>query len=87
MRPGTRGCADTKDPALLGCEEAALICSASFYFRLNDQDWKIGEILPQRPGFYLEEGWQKRNRESERLSRIDMEPSPPSRLTSTVKGL
>lgn len=28
MRPGTRGCADTKDPALLGCEEAALICSA-----------------------------------------------------------
>lgn len=35
MRPGTRGCADTKDPALLGCEEAALICSASFYFRLE----------------------------------------------------
>lgn len=51
MRPGTRGCADTKDPALLGCEEAALICSAGFYFRPNDQDWKIGEILPQRPGF------------------------------------
>lgn len=43
MRPGTGGCADTKDLALLGCDEEGArrvnACSPRSYVRLNDQEW------------------------------------------------
>lgn len=84
MRPGTRGCADAKDPALLCCEEAALTCSASFYLRLNDQNWKKAEIHATATLLF---GGRAAEEKSERLSRIDMKQLALSRLTLTVKGL
>lgn len=46
MRPGTGGCADTKDPALIGCdeEEAESVdaCPPRIYVRLNDREWGGG---------------------------------------------
>lgn len=86
MRPGTGGCADTKDPALIGCdeEEAESVdaCPPRIYVRLNDREWGGGEEEIRH--LYLEGAPQN---ESERHSRIDMKQSARSRLTLMVRGL
>lgn len=87
MRPGTGGCADTKDLALHGCDEEGArrvnACSPRSYVRLNDQEWgKEG-----RDPLLIFGGAAELHHESERLSRIDRKQSALSRLALMVRGL